>query len=79
MKKWIIIFLSAFLIGCSNSVSTVYESTTKEEREQLREQMNVKVHVFSLQQNNVGYVIKWDERDKWIITNASVVYQHQKH
>ena len=78
MKKWIIFSLSVLLIGCSEPVSTVYESTTKEEREQLREQMDVKVHVYSLEQNNVGYVIKWDERDKWIITNASVVYQHPK-
>jgi len=78
MKKWIIFSLSVLLIGCSEPVSTVYESTTKEEREQLREHMDVKVHVYSLEQNNVGYVIKWDERDKWIITNASVVYQHPK-
>lgn len=78
MKKWIIFSLSVLLIGCSEPVSTVYESTTKEDREQLREQMDVKVHVYSLEQNNVGYVIKWDERDKWIITNASVVYQHPK-
>lgn len=78
MKKWIVILFSIFLIGCSEPVSTVYESTSKKEREQTREQMNVKVHVYSLEQNNKGYIIKWDERDKWVITNASVVYQHPK-
>lgn len=78
MKKWIVILFSIFLIGCSEPVSTVYESTSKKEREQTREQMNVKVHVYSLEQNNTGYIIKWDERDKWVITNASVVYQHPK-
>ena len=78
MKKWIVILFSIFLIGCSEPVSTVYESTSKKEREQTREQMDVKVHVYSLEQNNTGYIIKWDERDKWVITNASVVYQHPK-
>ena len=78
MKKWIIFFLAAILTGCSEPVSTVYESTSNEEREQQREQIDVKVHVYSLEQNNTGYIIKWDERDKWVMTNASVVYQHPK-
>ncbi len=78
MKKWMLFFLTALLIGCSEPVSTVYESTSKQEKEQQREQMDIKVHVYSLEQNNAGYIIKWDNRDKWIITNASVVYQHPK-
>jgi hypothetical protein len=78
MKKWMIFLFAAILTGCSEPVSTVYESTSNEEREQQREQIDVKVHVYSLEQNNAGYIMKWDERDKWVITNASVVYQHPK-
>ena len=78
MKKWMIFLLVVFLTGCSEPVSTVYESTTQDAREQQREQIDVKVHVYSLEQNNAGYIIKWNKRDKWVITNASVVYQHPK-
>lgn len=78
MKKWFIILFSIFLMGCSEPVSNVYESTSQKEREQQHEQMDVKVHVYSLEQNYAGYIIKWDDRDKWVITNASVVYQHPK-
>ncbi len=78
MKKWIIFLFAALLTGCSEPVSTVYESASQEEKEKQREQMDVKVHVYSLEQNNAGYIIKWDERDKWVMTNASVVYQHPK-
>lgn len=78
MKKWIVILIVALLTGCSEPVSTAYKSASHEKQEKQREQMDVKVHVYSLEQNNAGYIIKWDERDKWVITNASVVYQHPK-
>ena len=78
MRKWIIFLLAVLLTGCSEPVSTVYESSSQEKREQQREQMDILVHVYSLEQNNAGYIMKWDERDKWVITNASVVYQHPK-
>ena len=78
MKKWIVFLFTIFLMGCSEPVSNVYESTSQKESDQQRVQMDVKVHVYSLEQNNEGYIIKWDDRDKWVITNASVVYQHPK-
>lgn len=78
MKKWIVFLFTIFLMGCSEPVSNVFESTSQKESDQQRVQMDVKVHVYSLEQNNEGYIIKWDDRDKWVITNASVVYQHPK-
>ena len=63
MKKWIIFLIVALLTGCSEPVSTAYKSASPEKQEKQRDQMDIKVHVYSLEQNNAGYIIKWDERE----------------
>lgn len=74
MKKWILL-LVLLLAGCSEPVSKVYDSPD-DKTETKKEQMDIAVNVYSLEQNSKGYVVKVDKRDKWILTEASAVYQH---
>lgn len=76
MKKWILLTV-LLLAGCSEPVSKVYDSPD-EKTETKKEQMDIAVNVYSLEQNSKGYVVKVDKRDKWILTEASAVYQHPK-
>lgn len=76
MKKWILLTV-LLLAGCSEPVSKVYDSPV-DKAETKKEQMDIAVNVYSLEQNSKGYVVKVDERDKWILTEASAVYQHPK-
>lgn len=76
MKKWILLTV-LLLAGCSEPVSKVYDSPD-DKTETKKEQMDIAVNVYSLEQNSKGYVVKVDKRDKWILTEASAVYQHPK-
>lgn len=79
MKKWLIISgIALVLAGCSEPVTSVMDETGMDETEKVKEQMEQQVHLYSLEQNTEGYVVRWDERDKWILTNASAVYQTSK-
>lgn len=64
------------LVGCTDKGITEQYIPVTPKQEQQVEQINAEVQVYSLEQNNKGYIVKSSKRDKWVITNASVVYQH---
>lgn len=83
MKKIIIlcklVVLSAiFLVGCSDNNRSVDSMLKKEVEVKHKEVMDDQVKVYSNHSNGDGFVVKVDGRDKWIVTEASIISEHPK-
>lgn len=78
MKKIFVLISLILLAGCSSPLDTVKDVIPSANEETQQETMDAKVHLYSLTQNAEGYVIAWDERNKWAIVPASVIVSHPK-
>lgn len=74
MKKILFLTIALFLSACSQPVTSVYDTTEHEDKQ--IETMDREVNVYSLHQNGKGYIFKQEGRDKWLLTFASIVYEH---
>lgn len=78
MRKFFLLFVVVLLAACSDYSSDskwVGQSLPNKEKEQ-PVVMDGKVTIYTPTTNTVGYVIKQQERDKWILVNAEQIASH---
>lgn len=78
MRKIFLFFIVLLLAACSNYSAEskwVAQSLPTKEKEQ-PVTFNGKVNIYTPTTNTFGYVIKQQERDKWILVNAQQIASH---